>query len=126
MMKNTVTLYLFVVVLCMMACVSQQKIYYYDFPSDIAEEAKITNQKMLEKGRILYNLNCAKCHNKKEKGKIIIPDFTSDQLDSYIIRIKNERHVNSLSETSITAGELEAIQFFFSYKKPSKPIADLK
>lgn len=125
-MKNTVTLYLFVVALCMMACVSQQKLYYYNFPSDISEEAIITNQKMLEKGRVLYNLNCAKCHNKKEKGKIVIPDFTSDQLDSYIIRITNEKHVNSLSETSITARDLEAIQFFFSYKKPSKSFADLK
>jgi len=126
MFKNIVTLFLFVVALCMMACVSQQKLYYYDFPSDIAEEAKVANQKMLEKGRVLYNLNCAKCHNKKEKGKIVLPDFTTDQLDSYIIRIKNETHVNSLPETKITAEELEAIQFFFSYKKPSKPITDPK
>lgn len=119
-------LFFLVVAVCISACVSQQKITYYDFPSDIAEEAKIANAKMLEKGRVLYDINCAKCHNKKEKGKMLLPDFTTEQLDSYIIRIKNEIHVNSLPETKVTAEELESIQFFFSYKKPSRPVAALK
>lgn len=99
-------------------------IQYYDFPSDIAEEAKTANRKMLEKGRILYNINCAKCHNKKINGRIIIPDFTQDQLDSYIIRIKNEVHINTIPETRVTAQEMEAIQFFFTYKKPILPVTE--
>jgi hypothetical protein len=126
MTKYRALLFLLIVGVCITACVSQQKITYYEFPSDIAEEAKIANAKMLEKGKVLYDLNCAKCHNKKEKGKILLPDFTTEQLDSYIIRIKNETHVNSLPETKVTAEELEAIQFFFSYKKPSRAILELK
>lgn len=120
----TCILFFLVVIVCLAACVTQPMIQYYDFPSDIAEEAKTANRKMLEKGRILYNINCAKCHNKKINGRIIIPDFTQDQLDSYIIRIKNEVHINTIPETRVTAQEMEAIQFFFTYKKPILPVTE--
>ena len=105
------------------ACVTQSKVQYYNFPEDISQEAKAANFKMLEKGRVLYNINCAKCHNKKINGKIVIPDFTNTQLESYSIRIQNEVHVNNLPENKLTSEELEAIQFFFSYKKPGQPVA---
>jgi hypothetical protein len=39
----------------------------------------------------------------------------------YKIRIRNEQHVNALPEDRVTIDELESIQFFFAYKKPSKP-----
>ncbi len=124
-MKSLIILTLFfIAAVWLAACVSQPKIQFYDFPADIAEEAKIANLKLIEKGRVLYNINCAKCHNTKEKGKIIIPDFTNEQLESYTIRIKNEIHVNTLPENKITAEELEAIQIFFNYKKPGRPAAE--
>ena len=124
-MKKIITLALiFITALWLIACVSQPKIQFYDFPADIAEEAKVANLKLIEKGRVLYNINCAKCHNTKEKGKILIPDFTNEQLESYTIRIKNEVHINTLPENKITAEELEAIQIFFTYKKPSRPQAE--
>jgi len=108
----------------LMACVMQPKIQYYDFPADIAEEAKIANRKMLEKGKILYDINCAKCHNKKVKGRIIIPDFTTEQLDSYSVRVRNEIHVTAIPENKVTTEEMEAIQFFFTYKKPGQPVTE--
>ncbi len=114
----------FCTILFLVACVTQPKLQFYDFPEDITEEAKTSNLKTIERGRILYELNCAKCHNKKEKGKILLPDFTNDQLDMYKIRIKNEQHVNALPEDRITIDELESIQFFFAYKKPSKPVPE--
>lgn len=113
----------FILIISFVACVTQTKLQYYDFPADITEEAKASNLKMIEKGRVLYNINCAKCHNKKMNGKIVIPDFTNTQLESYTIRIQNEVHVNNLQENKITPEELEAIQFFFSYKKPTQPAA---
>ncbi len=124
-MKNsTLILLLFVAVVGLYACATQPKIQYYDFPDDIAEEAKIENRKMIEKGRILYNINCAKCHDKKEKGKIVLPDFTHAQLDAYTIRLKNESHVSALPDNRITPEELEAIQYFFAYKKPGKTVTE--
>lgn len=119
-------LYFFILVSGLFSCVMQPKIQYYPFPEDIAEEARVENLKLIEKGRILYNINCAKCHNKKEKGKIILPDFTHAQLDAYTIRIKNEVHVGELPDSRITPEELEAIQLFFAYKKPRKPVSDSK
>lgn len=124
-MKNiTISMLIFIVALWLIACVTQPKIQYFDFPSDIAEEAKVANLKMIEKGRVLYNINCAKCHNKKVNGRIIIPDFTNEQLESYTIRIKNEIHVSTLPENKVTPEELEAIQFFFTYKKPQQPVTE--
>lgn len=124
-MKNiNISLLILSLTVWLVACVTQAKIQYYDFPSDIAEEAKIANLKKIEKGRILYNINCSKCHNTKIKGRIFIPDFTGDQLDSYVIRIKNEVHVTTIPENKVTAEELEAIQFFFTYKKPGRPAAE--
>ncbi len=105
-----------------MACVSQPKLQYYPFPDDIAAEAKTQNLAQIEKGRILYGINCAKCHNKKINGKIIIPDFTVQQLDAYTIRIKNQSHVSVLPEDQVSLEELEDIQYFFSYKMPHKPV----
>lgn len=122
MSKITSTLIFFIFLVSFIACVTQPKIQYYNFPDDIAEEAKIANLKMLEKGRVLYNINCAKCHTKKVNRRLIIPDFTTDQLDSYIIRIKNEVHVSTLTENKVTSQEMEAIQFFFTYKKPGQPV----
>ncbi len=122
-MKNKTGVFIFFIIITgLIGCVTQAKIQYYDFPSDIAEEAKVANAKMLEKGRILYNVNCATCHNKKIKNRIYLPDFSSEQLDSYIIRIKNEVHVKTLPESKITIAEIEAIQFFFNYKKPGLPV----
>ncbi len=123
-MKSTTAFILIVITaLWFAACVTPAKIEFYDFPSDIAEEAKTANLKTIEKGRILYNINCAKCHNTKEKRKIYLPDFTNAQLDAYTIRIKNEPHTNTLQENKISIEELEAIQYFFMYKKPAKPVA---
>lgn len=117
-----VILFFFIPVLWLMACAAPPAIQYYDFPSDIAEEAKTANIKKLEKGKILYNINCAKCHNKKVNGRIIIPDFTNEQLETYTIRIQNKVHVTNLAETKVTPEELEAIQFFFTYKKPARAL----
>lgn len=123
---KSITAFIVIVItaLCFTACVTPAKLEFYDFPSDIAEEAKVANTKLIEKGRILYNINCAKCHNTKEKRKIYVPDFTNAQLDAYTIRIKNEKHTNTLQENKITVEELEAIQYFFMYKKPGKPVAE--
>ena len=124
MKKTTGILLFFIVIAGLFACVTQTKIQYYDFPADIAEEAKTEYKEKIEKGRILYNINCAKCHTKKVKGKLVIPDFTTDQLDSYIIRIKNETHVKAIPETIVTPQEMDLIQFFFTYKKPAQPVAE--
>lgn len=120
--RKQVAFFILITALFLYACTTQQKIQYYELPADTAEEAKIEHVKKLEQGRVLYNLSCAKCHNKKVKGKTQIPDFTGEQLESYTIRIQNETHLRALSEQKLTAEELQSIQLFFTYKKPSSPV----
>lgn len=117
-------LFFFGLIASLFSCMMQPKIQYFDLPEGIAEEARLENLKMIEKGRILYNINCAKCHNKKQNGRIILPDFTHAQLDAYTIRIKNEVHAGAIPESRITPEELEAIQLFFAYKKPGKEVSE--
>ena len=101
------------------ACTSQKKIEYV-FPDAMAKPIQEEYAKMSEKGRVLYELNCASCHTKKINGKMVIPDFTEEQMGAYSIRIANEIHEDKVSEARVSAEELNLITYFFTYKKKNK------
>lgn len=94
----------------------------YEFPEAMAQPVRDQYLKLCEKGRVLYELNCAKCHNTVLKGKILIPDFTEEQLGAYSIRVANARHEEHVSETNVPAEELALISTFLTYKKKNKPL----
>lgn len=102
----------------LLQCKTQQEIAY-ELPAAMVEAAKIEYAKQCEKGKILYDINCAQCHNSKEKRKVIIPDFTPEQLIGYELRIINEEHESGIPETTISTEELGYIMTFLSYKKKS-------
>lgn len=89
----------------------------YNFPSAMPEHVKASYLELCEKGRALYEVNCAQCHSKTEKRKTIIPDFTQEQLIGYELRVKNPKHESSIPETTVTAEELSLITTFLTYKK---------
>lgn len=101
------------------ACVSQKKIEYV-FPSEMAMPIQEEYARLSEKGRVLYEINCASCHTQKMKGKTVIPDFTEEQMGAYSIRIANEIHEDKVSEARVSAEELNLITYFFTYKKKNK------
>lgn len=70
-----------------------------------------------EKGKILFDINCSKCHTTTVKGKKIIPHFTPEQLKGYELRVLNAEHESSITETTISAEELGLIMTFLGYKK---------
>ena len=70
-----------------------------------------------EKGKILYDINCAKCHNTKVRGRRMVPDFSKEQLVGYGIRMTNQRHESSLTDETVNTEELGLIMTFLSYKK---------
>lgn len=107
---------IFVVVGIMNACTSQKKIVYA-FPDAMAKPIQEQYAVMCEKGRVLYELNCAGCHTKKIKGKMVIPDFTEEELGAYSIRMANATHEENVSETRVSAEELNLITYFLTYKK---------
>lgn len=45
-------------------CAMNKKVQY-DFPAAMSDYVRADFTKQCDKGRVLYSLNCAKCHNKK-------------------------------------------------------------
>ena len=72
-----------------------------------------------DKGKILYEINCAQCHNKSINGKSVVPDFNPEQLKGYEIRVANARHEESMPDEKVTAEELVYISTYLTYKKRS-------
>lgn len=100
------------------ACNAQKKIAY-ELPAAMAPAVKAGYAAQCDKGKILYDINCAQCHNKVVKGKVVIPDFTPGQLKGYEMRVMNPQHESSMPDTRVTAEELGLISTFLSYKKKS-------
>ncbi len=88
-----------VAIVTLSACVSQAKLDY-QFPEAMSEEVKSEFLKVCEKGKILYDINCAGCHTSK-KGRI--PDFTPEQLKGYEIRVSNAEHEENMPDEKVTA-----------------------
>lgn len=89
----------------------------YEFPDAMSKDVQKEYLKEFNKGKILYQINCGKCHNKTIKGKVIIPDFTPEQVANYELRIANPKHQADLIEDKILPEELGQITIFFTYKK---------
>ena len=89
----------------------------YEFPDAMAQPVRNQYLVLCEKGRILYDINCAKCHNTKVGSKTIIPDFTIEQLGAYSIRVANQKHEMNVSEENVSAEELALITTYLTYKK---------
>jgi cytochrome c553 len=89
----------------------------YLFPEGMAPAVREAFTVECDKGQALYNLTCATCHNKRVNGKIIVPDWTADQLVGYELRVLNARHETGIPEEQISAEELGYIMTFLTYKK---------
>jgi hypothetical protein len=98
----------------------KQKTTLFDYPDNmVADTAKKRFVKEFNKGKILYNLNCAKCHNIMVDKKPVIPDFSLPQLMDYEIRIQYQAHEEDLKEINIAHDELDFIVLYLRYKKKS-------
>src|SRR6266496_3444539 len=107
-----------IVVLIFAACASQSKITY-EFPHVMAEAVKTEFTKACDKGKVLYDINCACCHNIRKGRKELIPDFTPEQLKGYELRVSNAQHEENMPDEKVTAEELALISTFLLYKKKS-------
>lgn len=99
------------------SCMTQKKAKVEPvFPAEMNESVKVGYLEMWKKGQILYDINCSRCHNRVEKRKVIIPEFTDEQLASYEIRITDPNHEMFVSETKVTPEELNLITIFLQYR----------
>ncbi|MBC7451225.1 MAG: c-type cytochrome [Cytophagales bacterium] len=100
-------------------CTTHKKVSY-ELPAAMAPEVQVEYVKLCDKGKLLYDINCASCHTTKVKGKETIPDFTSEQLEAYQVRVSNQNHETAISETNVSAEELSLIVTFLTYKKKNE------
>ncbi|MBA2612492.1 MAG: c-type cytochrome [Bacteroidetes bacterium] len=107
---------LFSLQLVLLQCQSQKK-EQYELPEAMLPHVKVFYAEQCDKGQILYDLNCAKCHTSKVRGKKIIPDFTPQQLTGYTLRVANAQHEKNMPDSLVTEEELGIIMTFLSYKK---------
>jgi len=89
----------------------------YEFPPEMKPETRAQYTTQWEKGKILYGINCAKCHNAGVKKGAQVPDFSQEQLISYEFRVKNQKHEANLTEEVLNPEDLGAIITFLTYKK---------
>jgi len=101
------------------ACAVRKQAEVMEFPPEMGEPVRVQFREAGEKGRILYELNCAACHDQTVKGKHVIPDFTADALKGYEIRVSNKMHEENMPDEKVTAEELGLISVFLTYKKKS-------
>jgi len=120
-MKYNKIIILFMVVFILIQCHSQKKAQY-ELPDAMMPNVKVMYKVQCDKGQILYDLNCAKCHNTKVRGKEIIPDFKPEQLTGYTLRVANAQHEKNMPDTLVTEEELGIIMIFLSYKEKNNPL----
>lgn len=100
----------------LIACTAQKE-PLYKLPDAMLPHVKVEYAKRCDKGEILYRINCAPCHNTKVRRKEIIPDFRSEQLTGYTLRVSNAQHEKNMPDTLVTEEELGIIMTFLNYKK---------
>jgi hypothetical protein len=103
-------------VIILYACKSKYEVKY-DFPKEMLHHVKEQYKSQCERGKILWDLNCARCHNYIEKRKVLVPDFKESQLRGYELRIANAKHERNLSDSIVTEEELGIIMIFLKYKE---------
>ena len=97
-------------------CFAQKK-GEYDMPPGLAEKNQKQFIQFFKEGEAYYKISCAECHNVKEKRKTFYPHFTNEQLELYIMRVKNPEHTDRLTMNNISDEELQKIMHFLKYLK---------
>jgi len=118
MNKKQIAVLSLVVSMALVMCAPKKEVLY-NFPPSMQEPVLSEYVKLFDKGKILFDINCAKCHNIKTKRKEIYPDFSQDELAGYDLRILNPNHEDELTERTVTEEELAIIKTFLAYKKKS-------
>ncbi len=115
---NKITLLLLGVLLIAIAsCGTHKYTVTHDFPAAMAPHIKADYVKQWEKGRVLYGMNCAKCHSTYKGKHEIIPNFTPEKLTGYELRVQNARHEAAMPDDIVSAEDLALITIFLTYKK---------
>jgi len=115
---KTKTIFYISILLLILSCASSKKAY--QLPDEMLPQVQVEYDKLCAKGQILYDINCARCHNTKVGRKTIIPDFDEVALQGYALRISNSKHEENMPDSLVSEEELVLISTFLRYKTPAK------
>jgi hypothetical protein len=117
-MKAKMCLCITLAVFVCICCTSKREVTYV-FPEAMLPNVKVAYKEQCDKGKVLFDLNCASCHVKVSGRKKVMPDFKEEQLKGYELRVANAQHANSLPDERVTEEELGLIMVFLKYKRPT-------
>jgi len=115
-MRPKINIVILTMIVLLVQCHSSKKVMY-QFPLEMSPPIKVEYVKLFDKGKILFDINCSRCHNAKTRRKEIYPDFSSEELSGYNLRVLNPLHIDELTEQTLTEEELAIIKTFLAYKK---------
>ena len=107
--------------LILVACATQKPVLYH-YPAGMKHSKRAAFVADCEKGKVLYGIHCARCHNTMVDGKEVLPNFTPIQLEGYDLRMDEPKHKPTLTERNMPQEELDLIIKYLWYKKPNKTI----
>ena len=111
-------LFLTLSTLVLMRCGGSKEVPH-TYPATTSTDLRGDFVAQFQRGEILYRTNCGGCHNKWVNGHLIIPDFSIPQLLDYEMRTQYPSHGERLHESKVSKEELDDIQVFLQYRKPS-------
>jgi mono/diheme cytochrome c family protein len=115
MNKKILTAFLFLSVLLYECATQKPVVILYEFPENFTADQKDYFVKECEKGKILFQIHCAKCHGIFAKGNDSIPNFSKEELANY--SIKNMTRSTHDDSRKFSTDQLNSIVFFLQYKK---------
>jgi hypothetical protein len=95
----------------------KKAVYTHDFPPKMTDEVRKAYIELFDKGKVLYEINCSKCHDSVSNGVLCMPIYTKEHLASYNLRLNSPEHEEALSESRVNAEELQNIMIFLTYYK---------
>ena len=107
---------LVLLVALLMQCASRAKIEY-ELPPGIPPQNQQHVMNLLNKGAALYKSNCSKCHGIFSRGKDTIPNFTTQQVESYKARFEMSHLENHAFAQNMHREELDAVFYFLNNRK---------
>ncbi len=119
-MKSKYSFIFILICFILLYCTPKKKIEY-NLPEPMSAETRSIYMERLEKGKILYKLNCSSCHGIFTKGKDSVPNFTKDQIDNYrsaVLMAKDKK--NHAVAAKMSPQQLDYIILFLSLRKHDK------